>query len=64
MLMKYHIVSKEGKYSVQGDEKISYATMLMTRSSITYMVFSSYSKIVTIITRYSLLRRQFRDNKG
>ena len=62
--MKYHIVSKEGKYSVQGDEKISYATMLMTRSSITYMVFSSYSKIVTIITRYSLLRRQFRDNKG
>ena len=28
------------------------------------MVFSYYSKIVTIITRYSILRRQFKDNKG
>ena len=64
MLMKYHVVSKEGKYSLQGDEKISYATMLVTRSELTRLVGSMYSKIVTIITRYSLLRRQFKDNKG
>ena len=64
MLMKYHRVSKDGKYSVEGDEKISYATMLVTRSAITSMVFRTYSKVVTIITRYSLLRRQFKDSKG
>ena len=64
MLMKYHVVSKEGKYSLQGNERISYATMLVTRSGINNIVFSLYSKIITIITRYSLLRRQFKDNKG
>ena len=64
MLMKFHVVSKEGKYSLQGDEKISYATMLVTRSGLTRLVGSMYSKIVTIITRYSLLRKQFKDEKG
>ena len=63
MLMKFHVVSKEGKYSLQGDEKISYATMLMTRATITEMIFSMYSKIVTIATRYSVLRRQFKNSK-
>ena len=64
MLMKYHTVSKEGIYSKQGDEKISYATMLITRSNITRILLSQYSKIITIITRYSLLRKQFTDSKG
>lgn len=64
MLMKFHVVSKEGKYSLQGDEKISYATMLLTRSAITTVVANKFSKIVTIGTRYSLLRRQFKDAKG
>ena len=64
MLMKYHIVSKEGKYSVQGDEKISFATMLMTRSGITKMTANEMSKLTTIITRYSILRTQFKDANG
>ena len=64
MLMKYHVVSKEGKYSIQGDEKISYATMLLTRSGINGVVVSQFSKITTIITRYSLLRKQFKNAKG
>jgi acyl-CoA oxidase len=64
MLMKFHVVSKEGKYSLQGDEKISYATMLVTRSAITNIVVNKYSKIVTIATRYSLLRKQFKNAKG
>lgn len=61
MLMKYHVVSKDGSYSKQGNEKISYATMLMTRSNINHIVTSQYAKIVTIATRYSLLRKQFKD---
>lgn len=64
MLMKYHVVSKEGKYSLQGDEKISYATMLMTRSGINWITLGFYSKVVTIGVRYSLLRRQFKNSKG
>jgi len=64
MLMKFHVVSKEGTYSLQGDEKISYATMLMTRAAITNVISNQYAKIVTIATRYSLLRRQFKNKKG
>lgn len=64
MLMKYHVVSSEGNYSVQGDEKIAYATMLLTRSNITKILANTISKIVTIATRYSLLRRQFKDGRG
>jgi len=64
MLMKYHKVSKEGKYEVIGDQKITYATMLKTRGFIPTAVFFSLSKAVTIIVRYSLYRKQFKDNKG
>ena len=64
MLMKFNTVSKEGVYALQGDQKISYATMLMTRSAINTVISKQYSKIITIITRYSLLRKQFRNEKG
>jgi acyl-CoA oxidase len=64
MLMKYHTVSKDGQYAVQGNEKISYATMLVTRSAITINLGNQYAKIAIIATRYSLLRRQFKDEKG
>ena len=64
MLMRYHVVSKEGAYSLQGDEKISYATMLITRSNLTYVSFAQFSKIVTIAVRYSVLRTQFKNNLG
>lgn len=64
MLMKFQRVSKEGKYEVVGDEKITYATMLRIRSMIPLAVFYNYSKAATIITRYSLARRQFKDTHG
>ena len=38
--------------------------MLMTRSGINNIVIMHYSKIVTIATRYSLLRKQFKNNRG
>jgi acyl-CoA oxidase len=64
MLMKYHKVSKDGTYTVSGNEKISYATMLVIRSTIPFISFVKTSKAITILTRYSLSRRQFKDNKG
>jgi acyl-CoA oxidase len=64
MLMKYSQVSKNGEYSRRGNEKISYATMLMTRSLIPIAIFFGLSKASTIITRYSLVRKQFKDSNG
>ena len=64
MLMKYQSVSKEGKYKVIGDEKITYATMLKIRSMIPHAVFYNCSKAITIAVRYSLARRQFKDSHG
>jgi len=64
MLMKFQKVSKDGKYQIVGDEKITYATMLKTRSYIPTGVYYNTAKACTIIVRYSLYRRQFKDNKG
>lgn len=64
MLMKFHKVSKDGKYSITGNEKIHYATMLVTRAAIPYLAFIRTSKAATILTRYSLYRKQFKDNSG
>lgn len=38
--------------------------MLMTRSGITQILANSLSKVSTIATRYSLVRKQFKDQKG
>lgn len=38
--------------------------MLMIRSVIPYLTYIKTSKAVTILTRYSLFRKQFKDNKG
>lgn len=64
MLMKYHVVSKDGKYSTQGDEKVSYATMLITRSGVNNIIANHFSKVALITTRYSILRKQFKNSKG
>lgn len=62
--MKYHKVSKKGDYELRGDEKVSYATMLMVRAALPSIAFDQLSKTVTIITRYSLVRSQFKDKSG
>ena len=59
--MKYTKVSKSGEYTRSGDEKVSYATMLFIRSIIPQSCFFSYSKAALIVTRYSLVRSQFKD---
>jgi acyl-CoA oxidase len=64
MLMRYAKVEKNGDYSRRGNEKISYATMLITRSLIPAALFFGFSKACTIITRYSLVRTQFKDSNG
>lgn len=64
MLMRYTKVSKSGVYEKRGNEKISYATMLIIRSSIPHASFYGFSKGCAIAVRYSLYRKQFKDQKG
>lgn len=62
--MKYTKVSKSGVYERRGNEKISYATMLIIRSAIPVGCFYGMSKACTIGVRYSLYRTQFKDERG
>lgn len=64
MLMRYSKVSKSGAYERRGNERISYATMLIIRSLIPAICAKGISKASTILTRYSLVRKQFKDDKG
>ena len=64
MLMKYANVNRNGEYSRRGNERISYATMLINRSLIPTSLSFAVSKACTIITRYSLIRSQFKDSTG
>lgn len=64
MLSRYTKVHKDGRYEKRGNEKISYATMLMIRSGIPKSCFWGLSCAVTIITRYSLVRKQFKNDAG
>ncbi len=59
--MKYTKVTKKGGYEKRGNEKISYATMLIIRSLIPKNAYYQLSKATTILTRYSLVRKQFKD---
>jgi acyl-CoA oxidase len=61
MLMRYAKVAKDGTYTRRGNERISYATMLIIRSIIPLVCGFGLSKGVTILTRYSLVRKQFKD---
>lgn len=62
MLTRYISVTKDGKLKVKGDPKISYATMMDIRRHLSTNYPKIYSQGITIATRYSLFRRQFKDH--
>lgn len=62
--MRYSKVNKNGDFERRGNERISYATMLVTRSFIPIVVAHGLAKASTIMTRYSLVRTQFKDDSG
>lgn len=64
MLMRYAKVSRNGEYKRRGDERISFATMLITRAIIPISCVRGLAKGCTILTRYSLIRTQFKDDSG
>jgi acyl-CoA oxidase len=64
MLMKFAKVSKDGEFEKRGNEKVSFATMLTIRTRIPIICYYALSKAVTIATRYSLIRKQFKNDAG
>lgn len=61
LLGRYLSVSKDGKLRVKGDPKISYATMMDIRKHLSSNWPKVYAQGITIATRYSMFRRQFKD---
>lgn len=64
MLSRYISIDSEGKITKRGNPKVMYSSMMKVR---TYLLSASQSymfKAITIATRYSHLRKQFRDSSG
>lgn len=59
MLRKFVSVSKTGEIKKKGDPKVSYATMMITRQTISNLIPRIYGQVITISLRYSLFRTQF-----
>ncbi|KAL4217914.1 Peroxisomal acyl-coenzyme A oxidase 1 [Mactra antiquata] len=58
MLMRYAKVDKDGTYTRSGDARITYGTMVLVRANIVANCGFALSQAVTIVTRYSAVRRQ------
>lgn len=59
MLMKFAKLDREGNFSVEGDLRVLYSIMLVTRVGILYACGYYLSRALTIATRYACVRRQF-----
>lgn len=64
LLGRYIQIDDEGKVTRSGNPKRMYTAMMRTRSVLLVMAYSSIFKAVTIATRYSLVRTQFKDSQG
>ena len=62
MLRRYVSVDRNGDLKIKGDPKVAYATMMEIRKYISCGFPKIYSSAITIATRYSLFRRQFRNS--
>ena len=57
MLMEFCTVSKEGEFSLQGDLRVLYTTMMTMRNIITNMCGHQAFLSIKLGLRYSLVRR-------
>ena len=64
MLCRYNKVSPEGLYTKTKNEKIQYATMVGIRVKILSYAYFYLSAAATIAVRYSIVRRQFKDENN
>lgn len=59
MLRRFVSVSKTGEIKKKGDPKVSYATMMIIRQTISTSFPRIYAQAITIAARYSIFRTQF-----
>jgi len=64
MLQKYVSVDREGEFSIEGDLRILYSTMMSIRRMIIEGAPYYLSKACLIGIRYSCVRRQFKNTTG
>ncbi|EAR89261.1 peroxisomal acyl-CoA oxidase (macronuclear) [Tetrahymena thermophila SB210] len=64
MLSRYVKVTDKGEFIPAGNPKIVYATMMKVRLGILYESYYFLAAQLTIATRYSLIRKQFKDENG
>lgn len=64
MLMKYAKVSKAGEFSKPANERVGYATMMLVRLKLIEGASNYLSLVSSIATRYSVFRKQFKDEDG
>lgn len=62
MLTRFISVNREGKLETKGDPKVSYATMMEIRRFISCSYPKIYASAITIATRYSIFRKQFKNS--
>ncbi|XP_071499066.1 peroxisomal acyl-coenzyme A oxidase 1-like [Diadema antillarum] len=58
MLMKYAKVSQDGVFSIVGNPKVTYGSMVLVRTAIVRAASYELSKSLTIAVRYSAVRTQ------
>ena len=64
LLARYISIDEQGNVKKQGNPKHLYTALLKSRTALMIMSTSDLLKAVTIATRYSLFRTQFKDSKG
>lgn len=64
MLSRFQKVDRDGSFSVQGDIRILYSTMMATRLVLLGLAKECLGKALLIGIRYSVVRRQFKNISG
>ena len=64
LLSKYIQVGAEGEVTKSGNDKIKFSGMMRARTLLLMNSYYNMFRVLTIVTRYSIVRKQFTDSKG
>ena len=64
MLSRFMYIDEDGCYSMNGDPRILFSTMLKTRITIFSSIYLAQMAVCAMAVRYSIVRRQFRNISG
>lgn len=64
MLNRFCDINEEGEFEIKGDPRAMYAGMMEVRMAITTYTWNFLAQSLTIATRYSFFRNQFKDSNN